>query len=248
MREFRQARWSEPLIFNIGSSGRRGYSLPSIGDMDGSALREIPKNLRRRRLPDLPEVSEVEVVKHFTRLSQMNFGVDNGLYPLGSCTMKYNPKMNDSVASLDEVRWIHPLQPEETLQGMLEVMYKLSVWLCEITGMHKFSLQPAAGANGEFTGILIIRAYHQMRGELEKRREIIVPDSAHGTNPASASMGGFEVVSVPSDDNGCVDIEALKGAVSSRTAGLMLTNPNTLGIFEERIRAVSYTHLTLPTN
>ena len=238
MGEFRQARWSEPLIFSIGASGRKGYSFPSIKDTSKSALCEIPENLRRRRLPDLPEVSEVEVVKHFTRLSQMNFGVDNGLYPLGSCTMKYNPKMNDAVASLDEVRWIHPLQPEETLQGMLEVMYKLGLWLCEITGMHKFSLQPAAGANGEFTGILIIRAYHRIRGELEKRREIIVPDSAHGTNPASASMGGFEVVTVPSDESGCIDIEALKEAVSQRTAGLMLTNPNTLGIFEERIREI----------
>jgi len=169
----------------------------------------------------------------------MNFGVDNGFYPLGSCTMKYNPKMNDAIAASDEVHWIHPYQPEDTIQGMLEVMYKLSLWLAEITGMSKFSLQPAAGANGEFTGTLIIRAYHELNGESEQRREIIIPDSAHGTNPASASMAGFDVVIVPTGEDGCVDVEALKEAVSSRTAGLMLTNPNTLGIFEDRVREIA---------
>jgi len=179
-----------------------------------STLREqypIPESLDRKTDPDLPELSEVEVVRHFIRLSQMNFGVDSGFYPLGSCTMKYNPKINDAVAALDEVHWIHPYQPENTLQGMLEIMHKLASWLAEITGMSKFSLQPAAGANGEFTGTLMIRAYHEINGELEQRREIIIPDSAHGTNPASASMAGFDVVIVPTGEDGCVDIDALKG-------------------------------------
>ena len=239
MKRFRQAKWSEPVIFEIGSPNRKGYSLP-LSDRDSASRRdyEIPESLRRHDAPELPEISEVEVVRHFIRLSQMNFSVDNGFYPLGSCTMKYNPKINDVISSLDEARLIHPYQPEDTLQGMLEVIYKLASWLCEITGMHKFSMQPAAGANGEFTGTLIIRAYHKLKGELQQRREIIIPDSAHGTNPASASMAGFEVVTVPTDEDGCVDIEALEEATSHRTAGLMLTNPNTLGIFEEKIREI----------
>ena len=238
MKRFQQAKWPEPVIFEIGSKGRRGYSLPVLDGNLRSMLNDrysIPEHLKRKADPDLPELSEVEVARHFIRLSQMNFGVDNGFYPLGSCTMKYNPKLNDAIAALDEVRWIHPYQPEDTLQGMLKIMYKLASWLAEITGMSRFSLQPAAGANGEFTGTLMIRAYHAFNGELEQRREIIIPDSAHGTNPASASMAGFDVVIVPTDENGCVDVEALKEAVSSRTAGLMLTNPNTLGIFENKI-------------
>jgi len=238
VKEFHQARWPEPVIFEIGSQDRVGYSFPALNESLRSTIADqypMPSRLRREVDPDLPELSEVEVMRHFIRLSQMNFGVNNGFYPLGSCTMKYNPKINDAIASLDEVHWIHPYQPEDTLQGMLEVMYKLALWLAEITGMSKFSLQPAAGANGEFTGTLMIRAYHKLNGELEQRREIIIPDSAHGTNPASASMAGFDVVTVPTDEDGCVDLEALKEAVSSRTAGLMLTNPNTLGIFENKI-------------
>ncbi|MEM2341561.1 MAG: aminomethyl-transferring glycine dehydrogenase subunit GcvPB [Candidatus Bathyarchaeia archaeon] len=241
MEEFRQAKWSEPIIFEIGSKGRRGYSFPGLDGEEACSdiISHIPENLRRKNYPDLPELSEVEVVRHFIRLSQMNFGVDNGLYPLGSCTMKYNPKINDSLASSDRVRWIHPYQPEETIQGMLEIAYKLAEWLAEITGMDKFSLQPAAGAHGEFAGALIIRAYHKLNGELEQRTDIIVPDSAHGTNPASAAMAGFNVITIPTNEDGCVDIDALKSVVSSRTAGLMLTNPNTLGIFERNIREIA---------
>jgi len=242
MKRFQQAKWSEPIVFQIGSKDRRGYSFPKLDEKLRWMLRNdypIPQSLKRKVDPDLPELSEVEVVRHFIRLSQMNFGVDNGFYPLGSCTMKYNPKINDAVAALDEVHWIHPYQPESTLQGMLEIMYKLASWLAEITGMSKFSLQPAAGANGEFTGTFMIRAYHALNGESEQRREIIIPDSAHGTNPASASMAGFDVVIVPTDEDGCVDVEALKEAVSSRTAGLMLTNPNTLGIFEDKVREIA---------
>jgi glycine dehydrogenase subunit 2 len=238
MEETQQARWLEPIIFQIGSKGRRGYSFPRLEEkLRAMLLRDypVPDDLRRKARPELPELSEVEIVRHFIRLSQMNFGVDSGFYPLGSCTMKYNPKMNDALADLDEVHWIHPNQPEDTMQGMLEIMYKLSSWLAEITGMSKFSLQPAAGANGEFAGAMIIRAYHALNGELEQRREMIIPDSAHGTNPASASMAGFDVVLVPTGKDGCMNLEALKEAVSPRTAGLMLTNPNTLGIFEDRV-------------
>jgi len=240
MREFRQARWAEPLLMEMGSEGRRGQTFPALKvNPNLIANYQIPERLKRKRKPNLPELSEVEVVRHFIRLSQMNFGIDNGFYPLGSCTMKYNPKINDALAALDEVRWIHPYQPEDTIQGMLEIMYKTSELLCEITGMDKFSLQPAAGAHGEFTGTSIIRAYHELNGELKQRREIIVPDSAHGTNPASASMAGFTVVTIPTDEEGCVNIEALKSVVSQRTAGLMLTNPNTLGVFEKKIREIA---------
>ncbi len=238
MKEFQQAKWSEPAIFEIGSRGRRGCSLPAFAkDLASTFAAQscLPEHLRRKVEPDLPELSEIEVVRHFTRLSQMNFGVDEGLYPLGSCTMKYNPKINEVIASSDKARWIHPQQPEDTMQGTLEIMYRLASWLAEITGTSKVSLQPAAGAHGELTGTLIIRAYHKRNGELARRDEIIIPDSAHGTNPASASMAGFKVVIVPTGEDGCIEIEPLKEAVSPRTAGLMLTNPNTLGIFEERI-------------
>jgi glycine dehydrogenase subunit 2 len=239
MKIFRQAGWQEPIIFEVGSKGRKGYSLPIL---DVEALPEyvnVPENLRRKSAPELPELSEIEVLRHFIRLSQMNFGVDNGFYPLGSCTMKYNPRMNEDLASHDKVRWMHPYQPCETMQGMLEIVYKVAEWLAEIAGMDKFSMQPAAGAHGEFAGALIIRAYHKLNGELEYRKEIIVPDSAHGTNPASAAMAGFNVVIVPTDEEGCINIEALKSVVSKKTAGLMLTNPNTLGIFEKRISEVA---------
>ena len=239
MRGFRQAKWFEPTLFEIGGIGRRGFILPTIDETIRSVVREprrlIPRRMRRSGKLDVPELSEVEVVRHFTALSQMSFGVDTGFCPLGSCTMKYNPKINEALAYSDKVRWAHPDQNESTLQGAMEVMYKLSSLLAEITGVHRFSLQPAAGAHGEFTGALIIRAFHEYNGELGKRSEIIIPDSAHGTNPASAAMAGFKVVVVPTNDIGCIDVEALKEAVSSETAGLMLTNPNTLGIFEEEI-------------
>jgi len=243
VKEFQQAKWLEPLIFEIGREGRIGHIVPSPDDEVkrevGDIEKLIPEKLRRKNEPKLPELSEVEVVQHYTRLSQMNYGVDTGFYPLGSCTMKYNPRINEELASMEEVTWIHPYQDERTVQGALELMYKLERWLAEITGMYRFTLQPAAGAHGEFTGVQLIRAYHEYNGETEKRDEIIVPDSAHGTNPASAAMAGFKVVVVPSNEGGCIDIEALKAAVSERTAGLMLTNPNTLGIFEEEIEEVA---------
>ena len=240
---FRQARWNEPSIFEIGRTKSRGRRSPYIGEEQKRNVdvltQLIPENLLRRDEPNLPILSEVDVVRHFTRLSQANFGVDNGIYPLGSCTMKYNPKINDVMANSDKVHWIHPNQDESTVQGALEIMYKLSQWLSEITGMNGFTLQPSAGAHGEYTGALIMRAYHQERGDLETRREIIVPDSAHGTNLASASMAGFKVVVISSNQKGCVNMDALESAVSERTAGLMLTNPNTLGIFEENILEIS---------
>ncbi len=238
MKEFRQAKWPEPTLFETGSHGRHGYSFPAPETSSGSKLAtqsSLPGHLKREAEPDLPSLSEVEVVRHFTRLSQMNFGIENGLYPLGSCTMKYNPKVNDAIAASDKVHWTHPYQPEETTQGTLEIMHNLASWLAEITGTSRVSLQPAAGAQGELTGTLIIRAYHKHNGELATRDEIIVPDSAHGTNPSSAAMAGFKAVIVPTGEDGCVDIEALKKAVSPRTAGFMLTNPNTLGIFEGKI-------------
>ncbi len=243
MVEFRQARWNEPVVFELGHSGRRGYVVPKVDDSVKQKVGEVqallPEKVRRKLLPKLPELSEVEVVRHFTRLSQMNYGVDLGLYPLGSCTMKYNPKINDALAILPSLTQLHPYQNEKTVQGVLKILYTLSQWLAEITGTYQVTLQPAAGAHGEFLGTLIMRAYHKLSGNLSKRIELIVPDSAHGTNPASATMGGFNVIIVPSDKTGCIDIEALKTAVSNRTAGLMLTNPNTLGIFEEKIEEIA---------
>jgi len=240
---FRQANWNEPLIFNLGRSGRRGHIPPkaeeeivkSVGDVD--AL--IPEKMRRKNKPRLPELSEAEVMRHFLHLSEMNYGVDSGLYPLGSCTMKYNPKVNETLANLEKVNMLSPYQEESTVQGILEILYKLEQLLAEITGTHEVCLQPAAGAHGEFLGTLLMRAYHKFNGESEKRCEIIVPDSAHGTNPASAAMAGFNVVVVPSDDDGCMSLGALKAVVSERTAGLMITNPNTLGIFERNIDEIA---------
>jgi glycine dehydrogenase subunit 2 len=240
---FKQADWNEHIIFNLGRSGRRGHILPkadneierSVGDVN----KLIPEKMRRKTKLGFPELSEVEVARHFLRLTEMNYGVDSGLYPLGSCTMKYNPKLNEVLASLEKVSLLNPYQDEETVQGILEVLYRLERWLAEITGTCEVCLQPAAGAHGEFLGTLLIRAYHRFNGEDEKRCEIIVPDSAHGTNPASAAMSGFKVVVVPSDDEGCISLGALKAAVSERTAGLMLTNPNTLGVFERNIDEIA---------
>jgi len=240
---FKQANWNERLIFSLGRKGRRGHVPPKVEEkikrIVGDVNLLVPENMQRKSRLKLPELSEVEVVRHFTRLSQMNYGVDSGLYPLGSCTMKYNPKINELLANLPAINMVHPYQDEGTVQGILEILYKLEKWLAEITGTHEVCLQPAAGAHGEFLGTSLMRAYHKLNGENEKRREIIVPDSAHGTNPASAAMAGFNVVVVPSDEDGCVSIEALKAAVSERTAGLMLTNPNTLGIFEENIEEIA---------
>jgi len=239
----RQAGWNEPLIFNLGSKGRRGHALPSVEDEIREAIGDLnallPKKMRRTSTPRLPELSEVEVYRHFLRLSQMNYGVDSGFYPLGSCTMKYNPKINELLASMPTLAMIHPYQDETTVQGILEILFKLERWLSEITGTYEVSLQPAAGAHGELLGTLLMHACLKSNGECEKRTELIVPDSAHGTNPASAAMAGFDVVVLPSGADGCLDLEALKSAVSEKTAGLMLTNPNTLGLFEKNIGEIA---------
>ncbi|MGB9800575.1 MAG: aminomethyl-transferring glycine dehydrogenase subunit GcvPB, partial [Thermanaerothrix sp.] len=224
---------TEPTLFELSSPGRRGVRFPEP-DVPKSPL---PEGLVRKDLP-LPELAEVDVVRHFVRLSQKNYAVDYGLYPLGSCTMKYNPKINEDMARLPGFALAHPLQPIDTVQGSLALMYELQELLKEITGMGAVSLQPAAGAHGELTGVLIIRAYHKSRGDT-KRTKILIPDSAHGTNPASSAMSGYEVVQLPSDKRGNVDLEALKAACDDTVAGLMLTNPNTLGLFEENVLEVT---------
>jgi len=219
---FRQAKFSEKLLCEKSIPGRTAFSLP---EPFGEPV-NLPEHLNRKDL-DLPELSEVDVVRHYTHLSEMNFGIDTGMYPLGSCTMKYNPKITEELSRLFSD--FHPLQDESTVQGCLEIMYNLQEYLKLISGTDAVTLQPAAGAGGELTGALIVKAYHA------ERTEMIVPDSAHGTNPASAHMAGFNVVEIPSNTKGMVDLDALKSAVSERTAGLMLTNPNTLGIFEKDI-------------
>ncbi|MBO8125615.1 MAG: aminomethyl-transferring glycine dehydrogenase subunit GcvPB [Firmicutes bacterium] len=227
------------LIFEESVPGRTGFSLPPLDVPAVEVAEVLPEDLLRTRKPELPEVSEVDVVRHFTRLSERNHGVDSGFYPLGSCTMKYNPKINEDIAALDGFTGLHPYQPEGTVQGALRVIYELQNYLSELMGMDAFTLQPAAGAHGELTGLMLIKAYHRDRGQSDQKQEIIVPDSAHGTNPASAAMCGFKVVEVPSDERGNVDVAALKTVVSERTAGLMLTNPNTLGLFEENILEIA---------
>lgn len=227
-------RSTQPLIFEISQKGRMGVSLPKL-DTPTYAL---PQKHLRQSEPQLPEVSELDVVRHYIALSRRNHGVDNGFYPLGSCTMKYNPRINEDMANLNGFLDIHPLQETETVQGALEVLHRMDGYLSEITGMDAFTLQPAAGAHGELTGLMMIRAYHASRGE-SHRNQIIVPDSAHGTNPASATMAGFEVLQVESAQDGGVDIEALRNLVGPQTAGLMLTNPNTLGLFETRIKEMA---------
>jgi glycine dehydrogenase subunit 2 len=224
---------TEPTVYELSSPGRIGVSLPSL-DVDPATL---PPSLLRDDLP-LPELSEADVVRHFLRLSQMNFAVDKGFYPLGSCTMKYNPKVNEDAARLPGFAFVHPLQDPETAQGCLALMYQLQKWLAEISGMPAVSLQPAAGAQGELTGVLIIRAYHRDRGE-NGRKRMLIPNSAHGTNPASVAMAGMEAVEVPSDKHGNVDLPALRALCGRDVAGLMLTNPNTLGLFEEHILDVA---------
>lgn len=228
----------DKLIFEISREGRNAYTLPECDVPSAEASNMIPESLMRKEDAELPEVSEVDVIRHYTALSNKNYGVDTGFYPLGSCTMKYNPKINEDMASLPRLSKLHPYQPEATVQGALGLMYNLAEMLSEIVGMKKITLQPAAGAHGELTGLMIIKAYHQKRGDF-KRNKIIVPDSAHGTNPASASVAGFDVVEIKSDSNGTVDIEALKAALNDEIAGLMLTNPNTLGLFESNIAEIA---------
>jgi len=230
--------YERSLIFEISKPGRVAYSLPACDVPETDIEKLIPSVYLRKTEADLPEVSEVEAVRHFVGLSKLNYGVDTGFYPLGSCTMKYNPKINEDAASLNGFVSVHPYQPYETIQGCLEVLYKTSEMLAEITGMSKFSLQPAAGAHGELTGLMIIKAFHKYNGNVN-RKKILVPDSSHGTNPASAALAGFNVVQIKSNKDGNVDIDDLKLHVSDDIAGLMLTNPNTLGLFENQIKEIA---------
>ncbi len=223
---------SEPTLYELSSPGRKGVTYPE----PDVPLTDLPKLLTRKNLP-LPELSEVDVIRHFTHLSHLNYSIDENIYPLGSCTMKYNPRINEETARMAGFAFSHPMQPIETTQGNLAMMYQLQEWLKEIAGFKGVTLQPAAGAHGEFVGVMIIRAYHRDRKDA-KRIKILIPDSAHGTNPASSSMIGMEVVTVPSDVRGNVDLEALKTACDDTLAGLMLTNPNTLGLFDEHIQQV----------
>ena len=223
------------LIFEKSRSGRRCAELPQSGVP--SKMASLGKQLRKD-LPKLPEIAEVDLVRHYTNLSRRAYGVDNGFYPLGSCTMKYNPKLNEDMAALGGFTGVHPLQNAQSVQGSLELMWTLGEYLKEITGMDDITLQPAAGAHGEWTGLMLIRAFHLSRND-SARTKVIVPDSAHGTNPASAAMAGFTIVSVPSGADGCVDVAELKKVVGADTAALMLTNPNTLGLFEKHIEEIT---------
>jgi glycine dehydrogenase subunit 2 len=223
---------TEPLIFEISSPGRKAVFLP---ELDVPAT-ELPQELLREDLP-LPEVSEIDLMRHYVHLSQLNHSVDTGFYPLGSCTMKYNPKVNEEAAKLPGFTRTHPCQDHGTVQGNLRLMYELQEYLKEIGGFAAVSLQPAAGAHGEFTGILMMRAYHEERGDT-KRTKVLIPDSAHGTNPASSAMSGYQVAEIKSDQRGNVDLEALRAHCDDTVVGLMLTNPNTLGLFEENVLEV----------
>lgn len=222
------------LIFERSVPGH-GCTLVPKSDVPAAAL---PADSLRTAAPMLPELSETEISRHYTELGKQVYGVNDGIYPLGSCTMKYNPAVNEQVAGLRGFTAVHPLQPQDTVQGCLEALHLAETLLCEVTGMNQMTFQPAAGAHGEFTGLLLIRKYHEVRGDAA-RTKIIVPDSAHGTNPASAAMCGFTVVNIPSNAQGGVDLDALKAAVGPDTAGLMLTNPNTLGIFDPNILAIT---------
>ncbi len=230
---FRQASWNEPTIFELGNKHRT--SLNYTVNIKPEEI--IPRKIIRDSLP-LPGLSEIEVIRHYTRLTQESYGVDNGPVPLGSCTMKYNPRLALKLLSNEKLRNQPPITLEtELAQGTLELIYYMQEWLQEITGMYKCSLQPPAGASGELSGVLIIKKYQKEKGR--NRNEILIPDSAHGSNPASASMGGFKVVRIPTDEEGLVDLEALKASITDKTAGLMLTNPNTLGLFEKNIEEIT---------
>lgn len=228
----------EKLIFEISKPGRKAYNLPQLDVEEKDLKTLIPEEFLSDSELNFPELSELDVVRHYTNLSQKNYGLDTGFYPLGSCTMKYNPKINEDTARFDGFANLHPKQREDCVQGALQLLYELDGSLAEIAGMDKMSLQPAAGAHGELAGIMVIRAYHEKNGDFH-RNEIIVPDSAHGTNPATAAMAGYKIVEVKSTKEGLVDVDALRAAVGENTAGLMLTNPNTLGIFEKDIKEIA---------
>jgi glycine dehydrogenase subunit 2 len=224
--------FNEPLLWEKGSTGRTGYSMPKR-DVEPATLDDTLKGDG----PDFPDLSELEVVRHFTHLSQWNFGVDSGFYPLGSCTMKYNPKTNERQASLPGLAGSHPLLPEELSQGALKLMHELQHYLAEVTGLPAVSLQPAAGSQGEMTGMMVIAAYHQHKGK--PRSKVLIPDTAHGTNPASASLCGLTSIPIQSNEQGVLDPETVAQLMDEDTAGIMVTNPNTLGLFEENIRKVA---------
>ncbi len=226
------------LIFELSKKGRKAYNLPALDVEDKDISSFIPEEFLTDTELDFPEVNEVEVVRHYTNLSNKNYGLDTGFYPLGSCTMKYNPKINEDASRYDGFSNIHPYQREDCVQGALQLMYELDKSLAEIAGMDKMSLQPAAGAHGELTGVMVIKAYHEKNGDF-KRTKMIVPDSAHGTNPATSAMAGFEIVEVKSTEDGLVDLDALRAVVGEDTAGLMLTNPNTLGLFDKNIKEIA---------
>lgn len=230
-------KYYDKLIFELSRPGRKGYELPANKFKSG-ALAAIPADLRRSESLDLPEVSELDVVRHYTNLSSKNFGVDTGFYPLGSCTMKYNPKINEEVAQMPQFAGLHPLQGEDTVQGALELYYNLQQALASLSGLEEFTLNPYAGAHGELTGLMVMRTYHEQRGDT-KRRKVIVPNSAHGTNPASAMVAGLQVVEVKSKPNGSIDVEDLKPLLNDEIAGIMMTNPNTLGMFETEIMEIA---------
>ncbi len=224
----------QALIFELSKPGRIGFSLPEM-DVPETEINELlPEGYFRVEEPELPEVSELDIMRHYTALSKRNIGIDSVFYPLGSCTMKYNPKINENVARYNGFAHLHPLQDESSVQGALELMYDLQQHLIEITGMDEVTLQPAAGSHGEWTALMMVRAFHEANGDFN-RTKVIIPDSAHGTNPASASVAGFETVTVKSTEDGLVDIEDLRRVVGEDTAALMLTNPNTIGLFEEHI-------------
>ena len=230
----------EPLIFEIGAPGRNGASLPRCDVPERDPAVDWGQGLARAQAPALPEVSEVEVTRHFTRLSRWNYAIDIGMYPLGSCTMKYNPKVNEQAARIPGFAALHPYQPESTLQGALALMHALERALCEITGFSRATLQPAAGAHGELTGLMIIRAAHADRGRHPTK--VLIPDSAHGTNPASCTLNGFTTVTLPTGSRGVLDVDTVRKAVAATgddTAAIMVTNPSTLGLFEENIFAIA---------
>ncbi|WHY84630.1 aminomethyl-transferring glycine dehydrogenase subunit GcvPB [Neobacillus novalis] len=228
----------QALIFESSTPGRIGYSLPEMDVQELDLVSLLPEGYIREEEAELPEVSELDIMRHYTALSKRNHGLDSGFYPLGSCTMKYNPKINENVARYNGFAHVHPLQDESSVQGALGLLYDLQEHLIEITGMDEVTLQSAAGAHGEWTGLMLIRAYHEANGDM-KRTKVIVPDSAHGTNPASATIAGFDTITVKSTDKGLVDLEDLRRVVGEDTAALMLTNPNTLGLFEEEILEIA---------
>ena len=228
---------NEPLLFEMSSPGKAGYQLPELDVPAVDAEAALGAANVRAGIEGFPEVSEVEAIRHFTRLSTWNYAIDLGMYPLGSCTMKYNPRVNEQVARIDGLAWLHPYQPQQLAQGALEVMARLEAALAEITGMDAVTLQPAAGAHGELTGILLVRALLESRGAA--RKKILIPDSAHGTNPATASIAGYQVVNIRSNAQGMIDVESLAATVDEDVAAWMITNPNTLGVFERNVRPIA---------